>query len=139
MSKTMLLTKKQILEAVLKTRDVPVPEWGGAVRITEISPAKLREIKAAGKGEKNGKGEKDGKDGEQDQSFGFRLMVASIVDEEGKSVFSMDDVPALESKSNAALKRVMDEISYLNAFTQDDRIKLGNGSEATLSAASTSV
>jgi Mn-containing catalase len=122
-----LLTKLQIISADdLKTQDVPVPEWGGTVRIKAATPAVIKEVRAAVKLKK----------GEEDDSFGYRLMAQSIVDESGNPVFDLADVAALESKSMPAVKRVMDAINELNAFSK--KAEAGNDSAQTQSDVSTS-
>lgn len=123
----MLLTKAQIIAADdLKTQDVPVPEWGGDVRIKAATPAIIKAVRASANLKK----------GEEDDSFGYRLMAQSIVDENGEKVFDPGDIAALEAKSLPAVKRVMDAINVLNAFSV--KAEAGNDSAATPSDDSTS-
>lgn len=124
---TNLLTKLQIIAANdLKTMDVDVPEWGGTVRIVAATPAVIKAVRAAGKTKKD----------ETDESFGYRLMAKSIVDENGATIFELKDIADLEAKSLAAVKRVMDAINELNAFTT--KVEAGNDSGTTESDDSTS-
>ncbi|WP_025917672.1 hypothetical protein [Herminiimonas sp. CN] len=123
----MLLTKAQIIAADdLKTQDIEVPEWGGTVRVKAATPAIIKAVRASAKNKK----------GEDDDSFGYRLMAKSIVDENGNPVFALADIADLEAKSLAAVKRVMDAINELNAFS--DQAEAGNVSGATQSDDSTS-
>lgn len=105
-----LLTKAEILSAAdLPTEDVPVPEWGGTVRVKTLTAGELAAF--------------------QDQFANGtrsirvvreRLAAATIVDESGNRVFSDDDVAALSAKSGAALDRVFAAASKLNAITGRD-------------------
>jgi hypothetical protein len=110
-----LLTKDQIITSNdRESQTVEVPEWGGEVRIMAVTPAVLREVRNTAP--KSG----------TDETFGYRLMVKSIVDENGNPIFTQEDVAALEGKSEAALKRVMEAINELNGWTKKSKEELGN-------------
>ncbi len=112
---TALVSKSQIISADdRESRIVEVPEWGGSVRIIAVTPAILREVRSSAP--KSG----------TDETFGYRLMVQSIVDEDGNPIFTKDDIAALEGKSEAAIKRVMESINELNGWTKNSKEELGN-------------
>lgn len=98
-----LLGRAAILAALdLPTRDVAVPEWGGAVRIQALTGA-ARE--ALGQAAQSGAG-----------NFQARLLAASLVDEAGQRLFTDADIEALGRKSAAALQRVFDACQQLNGL-----------------------
>lgn len=105
-----LLSKTDILAvADLTTEDVPVPEWGGTVRVRCL----------------NGD-ERDTWDGFRLQAresksyrnFSARLVGMSVVDADGKRLFSDEEIALLAAKSGRALDRVFAvavRLSGLNA------------------------
>jgi hypothetical protein len=132
---THLLNRDQILAAEdLQHQDVPVPEWGGTVRIRgltgderdayEITMMKNRE--AADKGDLT------------DAHIRAALVAMSIVDEEGKRLFSIADIKALGSKSAAALDRCYNVAQKLARLSAADIEELKGNSGAVPSGASTS-
>lgn len=95
-----ILSREQILAAPNgRTKDVPVPEWGGEVRIQQLSMSDL-EVVNSFVGSDSGK-----------------MLVAvalSVVDEEGKPMFTQVDVEALGHKNIDAMKLLADEVAKLN-------------------------
>lgn len=107
-----ILTRDQILAARLQTEDVPVPEWGGVVRVSEMTgtdrdaweqslvpktagaPANVENIRA-------------------------RLVAQCVVDEAGSRLFSTEDAVDLGTRSAAALDRVAKVAQRLNGLTAD--------------------
>lgn len=89
-----LLTKAAILGAGdLKTEDVPVPEWGGSVRIATMTGAARDEFRTA-----------LAADGEVPiGKFSAALLVATCVDEKGARLFTNEDMAALQAKSAKSL------------------------------------
>ncbi|HJV73170.1 MAG TPA: hypothetical protein VJ654_03025 [Noviherbaspirillum sp.] len=89
-----LLTKTAILSASdLKHEDVPVPQWGGTVRVRTMTGTERDEFRAAiacDGGVPIGK-------------FSAALLAATIVDESGARLFTVADMEALQSKSAASL------------------------------------
>ncbi|API58861.1 hypothetical protein BSL82_05670 [Tardibacter chloracetimidivorans] len=103
-----LLTRNAILSADdLPTKDVPVPEWGGTVRVRSLMARDRDAIDAA---------LHDARKDNSDEPLNLRAMYAAagIVDEKGVQLFSLDDVEALGAKSGAALDRVYSAITELN-------------------------
>ncbi len=107
------LGREAILGAPLKTREVEVPEWGGAVRIAEPSVrtsgviANLPSDRSA----------------EMAQAWWFILHV---VDENDSPVFSESDIDTLLEKSFDAVHRV---VSQIIDFTEKKADKSEDGSE----------
>ena len=133
-----LLTKAAILAADdLTTIDVDVPEWGGAVRIKSMTGA-----------ERDGFEDSlfvdvsDGKGGTKRvqnlKHLRAKLVAASLVDEDGTPVFTMDEVASLAKKSAAALNRCFEAAQKLNGMGQPAEVEAKNDSPSAPSAASTS-
>ena len=104
-----MLTRDQILAAEdMKTEDVPVPEWGGSVRVRTMTGLERQQF------------QKDAqKDGEPKDDFMERLLVACVVDADGKPLFTKKDIEALSGKSAAALERVFKKAATLNGLTSE--------------------
>jgi len=129
----MLLTKDQILAAQdLRYEVVPVPEWGGEVRVRSMSGAerdayeqsllKSRSADAAA----------------NLRNVRARLCAYSLVGEDGALLFSEAEIEALGAKSVAALDRVFAVAARLSAMGEAEVASLGEPSAATGAAASTS-
>lgn len=107
-----LLNRDDILGADdLKTKDVEVPEWGGSVRVRQMTGNERDELEAS----IQAGGEKPDLKG-----FRARLVAASAIDEAGQLMFTKADVEKLGEKSAAALDRVADAASSLSAMSAED-------------------
>ena len=103
------LTKEKILKADdLKTEKVDVPEWGGSVFVRSLTGTEREEYEVAVSRKENA------------TDLRARLCALTIVDKEGKRVFDAKDIPALGSKSVAALIRVFRVSQKLNGLGEDD-------------------
>ncbi len=92
-----LLSKSAILGASdLKHEDVPVPAWGGTVRIRTMTGEERDEFRAS-------IAATDGEAGVPVGKFSAALLVATCVDENGNRLFSTEDMAALQAKSAASL------------------------------------
>lgn len=101
-----LLSKAAILGALdLKTEDVEVAEWGGTVRVAMMSGKARDEFFA-----------RQGEGGLPISQFSATVLVATIVDEHGKTVFDESDIDALRAKSPDALDRVLTVAMRLNGI-----------------------
>ena len=128
-----LLTKSAILAANdLKTQDVDVPEWGGAVRVRAFSGRERDAFEASlVRG--------DGKDRKVDlTNMRARLVALSVVDEAGQRLFTDEEVDLLGAKSGAALDRVFAVAQELNGLSGADVEALVKNSSAAPSGGSTS-
>lgn len=122
------LTKDDILGADdLKHEEVAVPEWGGTVRVYELSgtersqyQASLIEMDTEGKSSRVVLENAD-----------VRLAALSIRDERGERLFSLADVEALGRKSARALNRVVEVAQKLSALRKKDVEELVGKSGAT--------
>lgn len=112
------LSRDAILGAVdTEYQTVDVPEWGGQVRVRSISAAereRLMKLSVV----------TEGRGAKQTQRFDmptFRVKLAalSMVDDDGRRLFTDDDMAALGRKSARALERVSDVALDL-AGVQDD-------------------
>jgi hypothetical protein len=104
--KTAILSREQILAAQdLTSEEVPVPEWGGTVRVRMMTGAERDALGAS----------LLGADKKVDMSqYRTRLLAACLVDEEGRPLFGPDEVGLLGAKSGVALDRVYRVAERLN-------------------------
>lgn len=118
----MLISKQQILQSCdLAHEDVAVPEWGGTVRVRCLTGAEREEydsfrLRAREKGDWRG--------------VMARLLVLSLVDEQGQRLFAEADVPLLASKSGKVLDRLTDVALRLSGLTDQAVKDLEKNSEA---------
>lgn len=127
-----LLNREAILAANdLPTKDVPVPQWGGSVRVRSLTGAERDQfecdILAARRDGKISPG-----------NVRARYVAMCVVDEAGANVFTPADIEALGRKSAAALDLVYQEILSFNALTEDDVEELVGNSEPAQNEGSTS-
>lgn len=105
----MSLTKEQILQADdLKYVDVPVPEWGGDVRVRIMTGRQRQQFQVAYMGKKG-----------MDEVFMERLVMATAVNGDGESLFTEADLEELSKKSSIALNRIFEAAAHLNGMTQE--------------------
>jgi hypothetical protein len=116
-----LLTKDDILAAEDRaTEVVDVPEWGGAVTIRALSGTERDrfETESVSYGRTNQGGLQIS--GVQTNNVRARLVALSVIDADGKRMFSDKDVLALGDKSAAALNRVFEAAQRLSRISQRD-------------------
>lgn len=100
-------------EAILAVADLPiqvvaVPEWGGDVNVRGLSGLDRDELSKALRAP----------DGSTDANgYCEKLLVRTVVDDNGVRLFTDADITALAAKSATALKRVMDAAEKLNGLT----------------------
>ena len=115
-----ILSKAAILEAAdLKTEDVPVPEWGGTVRVAAMSGKSRDEYYT-----RHGEGKIPY------SQFSANVLVATVVDEDGKPIFEESDIDALRTKSQAAMDRVLAVALRLNGLGPTAIEEAGKNSDA---------
>jgi hypothetical protein len=111
----MILSREAILAASdLKTETVAVPEWGGDV-LVGVMTGEARDAWEQSLVVREGSRTKANM-----QNVRARLVAATVVDEEGKRLFSDADAEALGAKSAAALDRVCKVAQRLNGMTDAD-------------------
>jgi hypothetical protein len=125
-----MLTRDQILAAAdLPFEDVPVPEWGGTVRVQGLSLGELFAIDAGS----------SGKDGEIDvKKRSLALLRAALVDEAGAALFSESDLERLAGKSHLVLRRLLKIADGLNGTSAEAAEQLAKNSEGEEDGASPS-
>jgi hypothetical protein len=97
---------KSALLAALKPKTERVTIDGfGEVGIAQLTVAEVEALRASLK--------KDG----QDNKFALRLVLASVVDEDGARVFDEADLPALEAAGNAPIESLVNKTLQVNGFT----------------------
>ena len=129
-----LLGRNQILDAKdLKTEDVPVPEWGGEVRIRMLTGEERDAFEASMVELK-----KDGSAKANRENVRARLLVLCIVNEQGEQMFNRADIKLLGRKSAKALERVVNACNELNGFSEQDIEELAEGFEDAPSDGGTS-
>lgn len=129
-----LLSKEQIWAAGdLVTKDVPVPEWGGEVRLRSLTGAERDQYEADSI--------KTGKGGRREHNLSnlrARLIALCAIDDNGNPLFTRGDVMRLGQKSALALERLFDEATKLNGMSDEDVEELAGNSESGQSDSSTS-
>ena len=115
----MLLTRDSILKADdILSEDVEVAEWGGTVRVRGLTGAQRDQFESSIVSLKMGS-----KGTHQDvnmQNVRAKLVALSVVDADGKRLFSDSDIKALGMKSAVALQRVFDVAQRLSGITETD-------------------
>ena len=118
----MTLNREQILKAKdSKTETVEVPEWGGTVEVKSMS------------GSERDAYEQSLIDVETRKpslaNIRAKLGAMTLVDDDGKLLFSEKDVRALGKKSAAALDRICDVAQSLNGLSNEDMEELAKNSK----------
>ena len=109
---------------------VPVPEWGGTVRV--------RAMTAGARDAFEYEAVLAMKENRTLTSVRARLIARCTVDEDGNLLFSEDDIAALDRKSAAAMDRLYEAITRMNAMRASDIEALGKNFEAALGGDSSS-
>lgn len=103
----MLLKREHVLNVQdIKTQDVEVEEWGGAVRVRQMTLAERGEFA------------RRGADSNSLTTTGAWLLSILCVDEKGARMFTDDDVEALQSRNSRAVDKVVDAILQINGLDQ---------------------
>lgn len=92
-----LLSKSSILQAAdLQHEDLPMPQWGGTVRVRTMTGQERDEFRMAVSAE----------GGVPVGQFNAALLLVTLVDEAGERLFTPDDMAALQKKNAATLDRL---------------------------------
>lgn len=123
----MFLTRDQILNADdLKYEEMDVPEWGGLVRIKVMTGMERDDFEQSVFDMK-------GKDTKVNlKNFRAKLLVKTIVDEQGKRVFEESDIEGLSRKSSKVLDRIFNKSQEINGIGSKEVSELTGNSEASL-------
>jgi len=126
------LSKDAILGAVdLEFRDISVNEWGGVVRVREMTAADRERFMDAYEKRQHARAE-----GEQPMSIQALIVAMCAVDGAGVRLFTDDEAAMLERKSSRALLRVYEAAMELSALKRDVQASLVKNSEPSTSAGS---
>ncbi|KVW30728.1 hypothetical protein WL48_30555 [Burkholderia ubonensis] len=119
----MTLNREQILGALdLKTESVDVPEWGGAVLVSVMGGATRDALM-------------DQVANPQKASrFQAVMVAATVVGEDGKPLFTADDVDALTGKNPEVMARVVAVAMRINGIGQKAVEDAAKNSDAAPSA-----
>ena len=133
MSDGNFLSREAILSvADITVEQVAVPEWGGMVRVKGLTGAERDRFEAVLLQDKKRPNRL-----EAYVNFRARLVVLSVVDENGNRLFTDKDVAALGAKSAQALERVYQVASRLAGLNNEDVEELTKNSESDQSDDST--
>ncbi len=122
-----LLTKDQILKADdIRTEIVPVPEWGGEVKVRTLPCDELDEYELS---------LSERSDADR-RSIRAPFCAQCIVDDTGARMFNVLEVAALGKKSGRALDRVFDACQRINGRRAKDVEDAAKNSPSGQSAAS---
>lgn len=109
-----LLGKRQIDEVVdRKWEDVSVPEWGGEVRILELSSADRGYIEA---GTVVAQGATAAVKVESLKTYRERLVAFALVDENFNRLYSNKDIAELGKKSGKVIERLAAKVQELSSM-----------------------
>ena len=114
-----LLSRQAILDAKdLPTQTVEVPEWNGSVIVRTLTGEERDNLEATTLVQKGKKMSVNL------SNFRARLVSLSVVDQQGKAIFTESDVELLGKKSAIALDRVAKVAQELSGLKEDDVEKL---------------
>lgn len=118
--------KAAILQAAdLPVEELEVPEWGGWVRVKTLTAAERDAFE-------NDIVQRNGRDVRTNaRNIRAKLVAATLVDDEGRSLFTLADVEALGQKSAKALDRVFAVASVLAGMREADVQELAENFVAT--------
>ena len=130
----MLLNKEQIKTVSdLETQDIEVPEWGGTVRLKSLTGAERDRFEASvvqGQGRNTTVNM---------QNLRAKPVAQSAIGEDGKPLFTEEDVKWLGEKSAKALNRLFNAAQSLSGLSESDVKELAGNFNAARSESSTSV
>lgn len=129
-----LLSKQDIFDAQdHEFKVVPVPEWGGDVRIRSLSGSERDKYESS-----LARMDKKGNMVPDMVNARARLVALTAVDGDGNRVFTDNDVLKLGTKSSKALDRLFEASSELSGISEQDMEKMVEGFDSDQSESSTS-
>lgn len=115
----MLLSKDQILAADdLPFEDVEIPQWGGSVRVRAMTGQEKDAFELSILREK-----KDGTYEMNQENFRAKLLASTLVGEDGKPLFCVEEAALLGGKSSKALDVAFQVAKRLNAIGEEEQAK----------------
>jgi len=115
-NETGFLGKDAILGAEdLKRERVEVPEWNGAVYVGTMTAAERDAFEASMVTEKE-----EGKPQRNMDNFRAKLVASTILNANGKRMFTLEEARELGKKSASAINRIFQVAARLNGVGQQD-------------------
>lgn len=106
-----MLSRDQILQAADNgATAVDVPEWGGSVYVRIMSGRERDAFEAQMIASKD----------RSMENFRAKMAAVCVCDDQGKRIFSDQDVEALGAKSSTALQRIFDAALRINRMAPGD-------------------
>ena len=119
----MSLTKEQILNSQDLTKEkIEVPEWGGVIFVRTMTGAERDSFE---------QGIVNDDRTANLSNIRAKLCALTVIDEEGKRIFTDDDVKGIGEKSSLVLDRVFQVAQKLNGISPADVEDLAKNSEET--------
>lgn len=106
----MALTREQILAVDDRTRvEVQVPEWGDSVFVSVMTGTERESF------------EREWTNSEEKllPQYKTKMLLRCLVDENGKALFTNEDLAALGTKNAMAIERLFERCMVLNGFKKD--------------------
>ncbi|MFI1767525.1 hypothetical protein ACH41H_36510 [Streptomyces sp. NPDC020800] len=126
----MALTRDAIVKAQdIPTETVPVPEWGGDVIVRGLTGDELDEFQGS---IRQFRKSLDGKGMEPvliQQGMHAKLLVKTLVDDNGERLFKDNEAGELGAKSGKVLERLYDVAQRLSGLSEDDQEEMEGNSE----------
>ncbi|MFS8534357.1 MAG: hypothetical protein FWJ65_04295 [Limnochordales bacterium] len=113
-----------------KYEEVPVPEWGGTVRVRSLTGRERDQFEQSLVDKRTGRLSRLA-------NARARLVALCLVDEQGNRLFSTDEAALLGQKSAAALERVFEVARRLCGMSDDDLAELVEDFDVTPDGGST--
>jgi hypothetical protein len=112
---TKFLSRDDILSAAIKTAEVDVPEWGGKVKVRELS---AHEVTTLGIGMVTDDGSIDRS---QVPDMMTQAVVLGAIDENGERLFSEQDIELLKRKSFDPIQRIARAVLDMSGVSKSGR------------------
>lgn len=107
MSKEKILSVDEILEAPdIITSQVYIREWGGSVKLRNLSAAEAIDFVRQHKDDKEG-------------ASAVEIVALCAIDENGERLFTKEKVQELKKKSFRAILKLQDEAMRINGMKED--------------------
>ncbi|MDR5774910.1 MULTISPECIES: hypothetical protein [unclassified Caballeronia] len=121
-----MLTRDQIFATNdLKRETVDVPEWGGQITVEVMSGAA-----------RDAFGQATADSAKSPSFFEAALVVATAVGDDGKPLFTADDIPLLQQRNAAVISRIAAASMVLNGIGATATEDAEKNSDAALSGSS---
>ncbi|MFJ8153971.1 phage tail assembly chaperone [Streptomyces sp. NPDC094468] len=125
----MALSRDSILQASdVRTKTVPVPEWGGDVILRGLTGEELDAYQASRRQVRNAGTKQQELVIIQDNARAS-LLVKCIIDDDGARVFTDQDAGLLGMKNGKVLDRLFDVASDLSGLSDEDQEEMEGNSE----------